>query len=120
MPARNVEPPSLVNDGAEPTTFDADLGGRNAAKAARDCFAPERAAHTLSFGAGLLFGKDEALARRVYLSPDEPLQPDERRCINHALVGASAGAPPSHNTIVEYRFRLRSDGSNEVKATIQK
>jgi hypothetical protein len=120
QPARNVEPPSLVNDTAEPTTFDADLGGRNAAKAARDCFAPERAARTLSFGAGLLFAKDEALSRRVYLSPDEPLQPDERRCINHALVGASAGAPPSHNTIVEYRFRLRSDGSNEVKATIQK
>ncbi|MCA1664859.1 MAG: hypothetical protein LC659_11405 [Myxococcales bacterium] len=120
VPARNVEPPSLVNDGAEPTTFDAELGGRNAAKAARDCFTPERAAHTISFGAGLLFAKDEALARRVYLSPDEPLQADERRCINHALVGASAGAAPSHNTIVEYRFRLRGDGSNEVKASIQK
>ncbi|MGZ3405942.1 MAG: hypothetical protein ACXVAN_05820, partial [Polyangia bacterium] len=118
-PARNVEPPSLASD-PEPTTFDAELAGRNAAKAARDCFTPERATHTISFGAGLLFAKDEALARRTYLSPDEPLQPDERRCINHGLVGVSAGAAPSHNTIVEYRFRLRPDGSNEVKATIQK
>ena len=119
-PARNVDPPSLTNDTAEPTTFDAELAGRNAAKAARDCFAPERAAHTISFGAGLLFAKDEALARRVYLSPDEPLSPEERRCINHGLVGASAGAAPTHNTIVEYRFRLRPDGSSEVKAAIQK
>jgi hypothetical protein len=118
-PARNVEPPSLASD-TEPTTFDAELAGRNAAKAARDCFSPERAARTLSFGAGLLFAKDEALARRTYLSPDEPLQPDERRCINHSLVGVSAGAAPSHNTIVEYRFRLRPDGSSDVRATIQK
>ena len=119
-PARNVEPPSLASDTPEPTTFDADLSGRNAAKAARECFTPERATHTISFGAGLLFAKDEAVSRRTYLSPDEPLQPDERRCINHALVGVSAGAAPSHNTIVEYRFRLRPDGSNEVKAAIQK
>ena len=109
-----------MNDSAEPTTFDAELAGRNAAKAARDCFDPERAAHTISFGAGLLFAKEEALARRTYLSPDEPLSPDERRCINHRLVGVSAGAAPSHNTIVEYRFRLRPDGSSEVKTTIQK
>ena len=120
LPARNVEPPSLASDTPEPTTFDADLSGRNAAKAARECFTPERATHTISFGAGLLFAKDEALSRRTYLSPDEPLQPDERRCVNHALVGVSAGAAPSHNTIVEYRFRLRPDGSNEVKAAIQK
>jgi hypothetical protein len=119
-PARNVEPPSLASDTPEPTTFDADLSGRNAAKAARDCFTPERATHTISFGAGLLFAKEEGVSRRTYLSPDEPLQPDERRCINHALVGVSAGAGPSHNTIVEYRFRLRPDGSNEVKAAIQK
>ena len=119
-PARNVDPPSLVNDTMEPTTFDAELAGRNAAKAARDCFAPERAAHTISFGVGLLFAKDEALARRTYLSPDEPLSPEERRCINHGLVGVSAGAPPTHNTIVEYRFRLHPDGASDVKAAIQK
>jgi len=119
-PARNVDPPLLGGDAVEPTVFDADLGGRNAAKAARDCFTPERAAHTISFGAGLLFAKDEALARRVYLSPDEPLSPDERRCINHGLVGASAGGAPAHNTIVEYRFRLRPDGTSDVKAAIQK
>jgi hypothetical protein len=120
-PARNVEPPSLTNDSAEPAaTFDAEAGGRNAAKAARECFTAERATHTISFGAGLLFAKDEPLARRVYLSPDEPLSPDERKCVNKGLVGASAGAGPSHNTIVEYRFRLRPDGSAEVKAAIQK
>ncbi len=119
LPARNIEPPALATE-PEPTVFDAELAGRNAAKAARDCFSPERAAHTVSFGAGLLFAKDEALSRRVYLSPDEPLQPDERRCINHALVGVSAGAAPTKSTIVEYRLRLRADGSNEVKAAIQK
>ncbi len=121
-PARNVEPPSLGNesDNAAPATFDADYAGRNAAKAARDCFAADRATHTISFGAGLLFGKDEPLSRRTYLSPDEPLSPDERRCINKGLVGMSAGAGPAHNTIVEYRFRLRPDGSADVKATIQK
>ncbi|HEX9102517.1 MAG TPA: hypothetical protein VF997_09950 [Polyangia bacterium] len=120
LPARNVEPPSLVNETAEPTAFDAELAGRNAAKAARSCFDPDRAAHTISFGAGLLFAKDEALARRTYLSPDEPLSPDERRCVNHGLVGVSAGAGPTHNTIVEYRFRLRPDGTSDVKAAIQK
>ena len=119
-PLRNVDPPPLGNDTAEPTTFDAELAGRNAAKAARDCFAPERAAHTVSFGAGLLFAKDEPLARRTYLSPDEPLSPEERHCLNHGLVGVSAGAPPPHNTIVEYRFRLHPDGASDVKATIQK
>ena len=85
-PARNVEPPALVNE-PEPTTFDAELGGRNAAKVSRECFAPERTAHTISFGVGLLFAKDEALSRRTYLSPDEPLSPDERRCVSHAMVG---------------------------------
>jgi serine/threonine-protein kinase len=119
LPARNIEPPSLATE-PEPTVFDADLAGRNAAKAARDCFSPERAAKTISFGAGLLFAKDEALSRRVYLSPDEPLSPEERRCINHGLVGMSAGAAPSHNTIVEYRFRLRADGTSDIKAAIQK
>jgi hypothetical protein len=118
-PARNVEPPAMVNE-TEPTTFDPELAGRNAVKASRDCFAPERAARTISFGVGLLFAKDEALSRRTYLSPDEPLSPDERRCISHAMVGASAGAAPTHNTIVEYRFRMRPDGTNEVRATIQK
>ncbi len=120
LPARNVDPPPLGNDTVEPTTFDAELAGRNAAKAARDCFDPERAAHTISFGVGLLFAKDEALSRRTYLSPDEPLSADERRCINHGLVGVSAGAPPTHNTIVEYRFRLHPDGASDVKAAIQK
>ncbi len=66
-PARNIEPPSLTNDTPEPATFDADLAGRNAAKAARDCFAAERATKTISFGAGLLFAKEEALSRRTYL-----------------------------------------------------
>src|SRR5439155_15475967 len=39
QPARNVEPPALVNE-PEPTTFDAELGGRNAAKVSRECFTP--------------------------------------------------------------------------------
>ena len=120
LPARNIEPPSSLGETAEPTVFDAELGGRNAAKAARDCFNAERTTHTISFGAGLLFGKDEPLSRRTYLSPDEPLSPEERKCVNKGLVGVSAGAGPSHNTIVEYRFRLHPDGSADVKAAIQK
>ena len=104
----------------EPRTFDPELAGRNAAKAARECFEPERAARTISFGAGMLFAKDEALSRRTYLSPDEPLGTDERRCIAHALVGVSSGAAPGKNTIVEMRLRLRPDGSNEVRAVVQK
>ena len=120
-PARNVDPPAMdTASEAEPTTFDAELAGRNAAKAARGCLAPERATRTVSFGIGLLFAKDEALSRRTFLSPDEPLSPDERRCVTHALVGVSAGAAASKSTIVEYRFRLRPDGVNDVRAAIQK
>jgi hypothetical protein len=118
-PQRNLEPPALAV--AEPQAiFDAELGGRNAAAAARGCFSPERATRTISFGAGLLFAKDAAESRRTYLSPDEPLATDERRCIAKALTGVSAGAAPAKNSIVEYRFRLRADGHDEVRATLQK
>ena len=120
VPKRNVEPPPLALAEPAPKTFDADLGGRNAAKAARTCFAPERAQHTISFGIGLLFPKDDALSHRTYLSPDEPLSPEERHCIVHALTGVSAGAGPARGTVVEYRFRLHPDGTNEVRAIVQK
>ena len=118
-PARNLDPPALAVAEAA-VVFDADLAGQNAAKAARSCFAPDRAARTISFGAGLLFARDAAESRRTYLSPDEPLAPDERRCISKALTGVSAGAAPAKNSIVEYRFRLRPDGRDEIRATLQK
>jgi hypothetical protein len=119
-PTRNVEPPPGALATPTPLVFDAELGGRNAAKSARDCFEGDRAAKAVTFGAGLLFNKDDALARRAYLSPDEPLSAEERRCVTKAMVGASGGAAPGRNTIVEYRFRLRPDGTNEVRTTIQK
>lgn len=119
VPTRTFEPPALATE-PEPTVFDIELAGRNAAKAARECFGDERAARTVSFGVGLLFAKDEALSRRTYLSPDEPLSPDERRCVAHGLVGVSSGAAPGRNTIVELRLRLRPDGTNEVRAAVQK
>jgi hypothetical protein len=116
---RSIEPPSLATE-PEPTVFDAELAGRNAAKAARDCFAPERGSRTISFGVGLLYAKDEALSRRTYLPADETLSAEERGCITHALVGVSSGAAPSKNTIVDLRFRLRPDGTDEVRAVVQK
>lgn len=117
--ARALDPPALATEPA-PTVFDPDLGGRRAAKAARSCFAPERAAKTVSFGIGLLFDKDDGLSRKTYLSPDEPLSPEERHCVSKALLGLSAGAAPPHNTIVEYRFRLHPDGADDVRAAVQK
>jgi len=120
LPARNVEPPAMALAGPGPAVFDAELAGRNAAKAVRECFVADRATHTVSFGMGLLFAKDEALSRRNFLSPDEPLSVDERRCIQHALTGVSAGAAPSKTTIVDYRLRLRPDGTNDIRTAIQK
>ena len=120
-PARNVEPPSLVSDSAEPTTFDADLGGRNAAKAARDCFTARAsgAHHQLRRGPPVRQG-------RGALAPHLPVA--RRAAVSRTSAAASTtrssvcrpARAPTHNTIVEYRFRLRPDGSNEVKATIQK
>ena len=72
--------------------------------------------HTISFGAGLLFAKDDAASLAAPTSsPDEPLSPDERKCVEHALVGVLGRRRPRTSTIVEYRFRLRPDGSDEVK-----
>jgi hypothetical protein len=116
---RAVDPPALAPSDPEPRDFDPDLGGKHAAEAARRCFPPERTEHTISFGIGLLFAKGEALSRKTYLAPDEPLSMNERRCIQHELIGVSAGAPPTKNSIVEYRFRLRPDGKNEVHASIE-
>jgi hypothetical protein len=119
-PPRSLDPPSLAVAELAAPQFDPELGGRNAAKAARECFAPERAARSITFGVGLLFGKDSALSRRTFLSGDEPLDAEERKCVAHALSGISAGAAPSKPTVVEYRLRLRPDGSDDIKAAIQK
>ncbi len=121
-PARNVEPPALQVAAAPPqaAAFDADVGGQNVAKASRSCFLADRAAKTISFGVGVMWGKDEALSRRMFMSADEPLSADERKCVAHAMVGLEAGAAPTRSTIVEYRLRLRPDGTNDVKAMVQK
>jgi hypothetical protein len=120
LSARNVEPPALPASEPEPVAFDADLGGRNVAKAARECFSPERASRTIAFGIGVMWGAKEAMSRRMFLGADEPLSPEERRCVAKAAVGVSGGAAPGRSTIVDYRVRLRPDGNNEVRAAIQK
>jgi hypothetical protein len=119
-PARNVEPPALPASDPSPVAFDAELGGRNAAKAARECFSPERAAHTIAYGIGIMWGSKASLSHRMFLGAEEPLSPEERRCVAKTAVGVSGGAAPGRATIVDYRIKLKPDGSNEVRAAIQK
>jgi hypothetical protein len=94
------------------------VAGRSAAEKARSCFAP--LTRTVSFGAGLLFAPGAATARRLFLSPTEPLSPDERRCVSEALLATTAGGPPPKRAIVEVRLRLRpGDGArDEARATL--
>jgi hypothetical protein len=120
QPARNVEPPALPASDPSPVAFDAELAGRNAAKAARECFSPERAAHTIAYGIGIMWGPKDTASKRMFLGSDEPLSPEERRCVAKAAVGVSGGAAPGRSTIVDYRLKLKPDGSNEVRAAVQK
>lgn len=121
-PARNVEPPSLQVAAAPvlPAAFDPEVGGQNVAKASRGCFLADRAVKTIAFGVGVMWAKDEALSRRMFMSADEPLSPDERKCVAKAVVGLEAAGAPTRSTIVEYRLRLHPDGANDVKAMVQK
>ena len=105
-PAQVVEAPPVA-------VFDANAAATAGAQAARKCFDPLN--HTVAFGAGLLFTTDDAQVHRAFLSPDDPLSPEARRCVAKALVGVSAGAPPAERVIVEARYKLRPDGSDDVK-----
>jgi hypothetical protein len=117
---RAAVPDELPAPSAAATQFDLQLAGKNAAQAARQCFAPID--HTVSFGVGLLFSREDAMARRVFLSPDEPLSPDQRKCLKEALLYASGGGAPEKSTVAELRFRLRpGDGSkDEIRAFLGK
>ena len=103
-----------------PKIFDLQVAGKNAAQAARQCFAPMT--RTVSFGVGVMFSRGDAMARRVFLSPEEPLTPEQRKCLKEALLYASGGAAPDKTTVAELRLRLRpGDGSNdEIRAVLGK
>jgi hypothetical protein len=107
-PAKVVEAAS-----AAPAQFDVEAAAHAGAEASRKCF--DKIDHTISFGAGLLFAPDGPGAHRAFLSPDDPLSPDARRCIAKAFVGASAGAAPQARVIIEARFKLRPDGTDDIK-----
>jgi hypothetical protein len=96
-----------------PGGFDLAVAGKNAMQVSRECFA----GRSVSFGAGLLFGKDDSVARKVYLSPDEPLSPDERKCVRAALATTSAGGPPDKNVTADYRFRIKAGDATLDKMT---
>ncbi len=103
-----------------PAVFDMNYAGKNAANAARQCFVPM--SHNVSFGVGLMFSKEDAMARRVFLSPDEPLDADQRKCLKTALLYVSSGAAPDKSSVVELRLRLKpGDGSkDEIRAVLGK
>ena len=119
--AKGIEPPAVPPVAAQPpATFDLDFAGKDALGNVHKCFG--ELTHSISFGAGLFFSKEEAIARRVFLSPDEPLTPDERKCVQRALSLVSAGAAPEKSIVPEYRFKVRpGDGSkDEYKFTLPK
>jgi hypothetical protein len=129
-PARNVEPPASIATAtkssavAAPTSgFDVALASQNAAKALHGCFAEARAqADVVTFGAGILWNKGGAGSARVFLAPpsDDPLTPEERRCMAHALVGISGGAAPNKAVLIDYTFRLKQNGVIDAKGVPQK
>jgi hypothetical protein len=107
-----IDPPA-VPPVAQPGKFDINLAGKNATVAARQCF--PALDHSVSFGTGLLFSHEDPVARRTFLSPDEPLSQDERKCLKTALLYASAGAAPDKNTVIEFRFKIRpGDGTKDT------
>jgi hypothetical protein len=111
-----LEPPAPAQLAVAPppaARFDAQLAATTGAQVARKCLEPIE--HTVAFGAGLLFAPDDAKIHRAFLSPDELLAPEARRCVQKALVGASAGAPPDTRVIIEARFKLHPDGTDDLK-----
>jgi len=116
-PSASAEAAAPSAEKALDENFDPAVAGKSAAEQARGCFQP--LTKTVSFGAGLLFAPGAATARRLFLSPSEPLSADERRCVSEALLRATAGGPPPKRAIVEVRLRLRPDAArDEVRATL--
>jgi hypothetical protein len=118
---RGIEPPAVPPVAPPVAKFDPELAGRNALAALRTtCFA--EVDHTVAFGVGMLYGPSSPLSRRLFLSPDEPLSPDERRCVSKALIGVAAGGgAPDKTTVPELRLRLRTDAKlDTVKVTLAK
>lgn len=110
--APKAEPPAPAPAGDEPATFDLELASKNAAHAARQCFGDME--RPVTFQAGLLFSKEDAMARRTFLSPDEPLTVEQKRCLKTALLYTSAGAAPERSVVAEFKFRLRPDPTQDV------
>jgi hypothetical protein len=103
--APKLEPPALPP--VAPATFDGQAIAGKALESVQRCF--DGIDHTAVFGAGLLFSSQDALARKIYLNPDEPLSPEERRCVRGSLAALSAGSPPEKSVVLELRFRVRPD-----------
>jgi hypothetical protein len=111
-PSRSIEPPSLGSPAAEEGgAFDLNVAGKNAMTVARECF--PGLDHSVNFGAGLMFSKEDSVARRVFLSPDEPLTADERKCVKSAMMTTSAGGVPDKNVVADYRFRFKPDAASD-------
>ena len=100
---------------APAVAFDAALAANAGAQAAHKCFEPID--HSVAFGAGLLFAPDDdSKIHRAFLSPDEPLYARRRAAACKRRWWARArGAPPDARVIVEARYKLRPDGSVELK-----
>src|SRR5262249_29525674 len=107
-----LEPPAPVPVVQPPAQFHGLPGAQAAAPASRKCF--DRIDRTVAFGVGLLFAAGHAEVHKAYLASDE-LAPETRRCLAHTLPGLSAAAPPPKGLVVEARFKLRPDGSDDVK-----
>jgi hypothetical protein len=110
--APKMEPPALPP--VAPAIFDPQALSAKALEGVQKCF--DGSDHSAIFGAGVLFSRENALAHKVYLNPDEPLSPDERHCVRGALSALSAGAAPDKGTVLELRFRVKPDPTkSEVK-----
>jgi hypothetical protein len=111
-PPSKIDPPALPPVTASPSKFDQQAIADDALEGVQKCFDDKG----VWFGAGVLFSKEDAIARKVYLNPDEPLSLDERHCVRGALASLIAGAAPDRSTVVELRFRVKPDAAkSDVK-----
>jgi hypothetical protein len=105
-PPETTPPPS-----APALAFDVVLGGKNAAAAARRCFAQDR---RVQFGASLLYDGKTGRSRKLYFPASPGLTPPERSCLVKNLIGLDAGAPPKNGTIVTYAFHITPSAATAV------
>ncbi len=107
--ASSAPPPT---EPAAEGTFAPHAAGDRALALARDCFSAEKLAGGARFGVGILYAKPDGLAKKLYFASANEIALPERQCLNAAWIGKlSAGTPP-RNVVVEYRFRVRTEGSD--------